>query len=319
MDRCKKSAMYGGAGSLALMLAASFSVNAESVQDQRAEQMTQIPTCTTKLGTLAVEEPERGVDWWSERQLPAPTKLIKVFVAKSGCFTLVDRGAGMAMAQQERDLASNGDLRVRSNVGKGQIKAADYVLVPDLISSNKDASGTSVGSVLGGLLGGSKVGRLAGNLSISSKTADVVLTLTDVRSSEQVATADGSAKKNDIGFGSSGALWGASGVGAAGVGGYANTEVGQVITMAYLQAFNKLVGQLGSLPSSAAQSNAQQAVTMLKPGRLLASATGGAAVRTLDPGMMLYPTGNKQGAMWEVEDELGNKGWVSSTLLELSK
>jgi hypothetical protein len=23
--------------------------------------------------------------------------------------------------------------------------------------------------------------------------------------------------------------------------------------------------------------------------------------------------------MWEVEDELGNKGWVSSTLLELSK
>ncbi|WP_343125302.1 hypothetical protein [Dyella sp. AD56] len=89
--------------------------------------------------------------------------------------------------------------------------------------------------------------------------------------------------------------------------------------MAYLQAFNKLVAQIGSLPSNAAQSNAQQAVTMLKPGRLLATATGGAAVRTLDPGMMLYPTGNKQGAMWEVEDELGNKGWVSSTLLELSK
>jgi len=319
MDFRKKSAIQGGAWSLVLTLAGTFAVHAESAQDQRAEQMTQIPTCTTKLGTLAVEEPERGVDWWSERQLPAPTKLIKVFVAKSGCFTLVDRGAGMAMAQQERDLAASGDLRVRSNVGKGQMKAADYVLVPDLISSNKDAGGTSVGSVLGGLLGGSKVGRLAGNLSISSKTADVVLTLTDVRSSEQVATADGSAKKNDIGFASSGTLWGASGVGAAGVGGYANTEIGQVITMAYLQAFNKLVSQLGSLPSNAAQANSQQAVTMTKPGRLLASATGGAAVRTLDPGMMLYPTGNKQGAMWEVEDELGNKGWVSSTLLELSK
>jgi len=169
------------------------------------------------------------------------------------------------------------------------------------------------------LLGHSKVGRIAGNLNISSKTADVVLTLTDVRSSEQVATVDGSAKKNDIGFGGSGALWGASGVGGAGVGGYANTEVGQVITMAYLQAYNKMVAQLGSLPSNASQSNAQQAVTMLKPGRLLGSATGGAVVRTLDPGMMLYPTGNKQGAMWEVEDELGNKGWVSSTLLQLSR
>ena len=43
------------------------------------------------------------------------------------------------------------------------------------------------------------------------------------------------------------------------------------------------------------------------------------AVRDLDPGMMLYPTGNKEGTMWEVEDELGNKGWVSSTLLQLSR
>lgn len=320
MDQDRKAAAKRGAWGVALVLVASSpSIYAQSAQDQRAAQMTQIPTCTTRLGTLAVEEPERGVDWWSERQLPSPTKLIKVFVAKSGCFTLVDRGAGMAMAQQERDLAANGDLRVRSNLGKGQIKAADYVLVPDLVSANQDAGGNSLGGALGGLLGHSKVGRLAGNLSISSKTADVVLTLTDVRSSEQVATADGSAKKNDIGFGAGGALWGASGVGGAGVGGYANTEIGQVITMAYLQAYNKMVAQLGSLPSNAAQSNVQQAVTMLKPGRLLASATGGASVRTLDAGMMLYPTGNKQGAMWEVEDELGNKGWVSSTLLQLSR
>jgi curli biogenesis system outer membrane secretion channel CsgG len=319
MDRCSKSVGKGGAWSVVVLMAASLSVHAESAQDQRAEQMTQIPTCAAKLGTLAVEEPERGVNWWSERQLPSPTKLIKVFVAKSGCFTLVDRSAGMAMAMQERDLASSGELRVRSNVGKGQIKAADYVLVPDLISSNRNAGGNSVGSVLGGLLGGGTVGRLAGNISISRKTADVALTLTDVRSSEQVVTVEGSAKKNDIGFGAGGALWGSSGVGAAGLGGYANTEIGQVITMAYLQAFNKMVEQLGSLPASASQANAQQAVTMLRPGRLLATANGGAAVRELDPGMMLYPTGNKQDAMWEVEDELGNKGWVSSSLFQLSR
>jgi hypothetical protein len=35
--------------------------------------------------------------------------------------------------------------------------------------------------------------------------------------------------------------------------------------------------------------------------------------------MMLYPTGNKDGAMWEVKDELGNQGWVSSLSFELSK
>ena len=28
--------------------------------------------------------------------------------------------------------------------------------------------------------------------------------------------------------------------------------------------------------------------------------------------MMLYPTGQKDGVWWEVSDELGNKGWVSS-------
>ena len=45
----------------------------------------------------------------------------------------------------------------------------------------------------------------------------------------------------------------------------------------------------------------------------------GKAVRDLDPGMMLYPTGNKEGVMWEVEDELGNKGWVSSSLVQLAR
>jgi len=44
-----------------------------------------------------------------------------------------------------------------------------------------------------------------------------------------------------------------------------------------------------------------------------------AVVRPLDPGMMLYPTGQKDGPMWEAEDELGNKGWVSSLLFQLSK
>jgi hypothetical protein len=42
-------------------------------------------------------------------------------------------------------------------------------------------------------------------------------------------------------------------------------------------------------------------------------------VRPLDPGMMLYPTGNKDGVWWEVKDELGNAGWVSSLSFNLAK
>ena len=264
-------------------------------------------------------EPEDATNWWTGQQLPAPSKLIKVFVSKSRCFTLVDRGAGMNAAMRERELAAGGELRQRSNLGKGQIKAADYVLVPDLIGANSNAGGNAVGGLIGGLIGGN-VGALVGGLNFKKKTADVVLTVTDVRSSEQVAMAEGSAKKTDIGWGVGGGLFTGGGLGGAGVGGYANTELGQVITLAYLQAYTDLIGQLGGLPDDASAANASQAMRVTKPARLLGNAKGsGKAVRELDPGALLYPTGNRDGAMIEVEDELGNRGWISSNFIELAK
>ena len=310
------------AGLCSLMLATTSTpalAQKKSAQEQRAAQVAQIPVCAKPLGSISVMEPEDATNWWTGQQLPAPSKLIKVFVNKSRCFTLVDRGAGLDAAMGERALASSGELRGRSNVGKGQIKAADYVLVPDLISQNSNAGGNAIGGLLGGLVGGN-AGAILGGLNFKKKTADVVLTVTDVRSTEQVAMAEGNAKKTDIGWGASGGLFGGSGLGAAGVSGYANTELGQVITLAYLQAYTDLIAQLGGLPDNASAASAQQAVTVTKPARLLANAKGtGKAVRDLDPGMMLHPTGNKDGMMWEVEDELGNKGWVNSTMIELSR
>ncbi|MGY3266698.1 CsgG/HfaB family protein [Lysobacter sp. HA35] len=292
---------------------------AASIDETRQQQTGQIPTCARPLGTLSVIEPEHGTNWWSGQQLEAPSKLIKLFVAKSHCFTLVDRGMGMDAAMRERELASSGELRNRSNIGKGQIKAADYVMVPDLVNANNNASGNNIGGLLGGLVGG-RAGAAIGGLNFKSKTANVVLTVTDVRSSEQVAMAEGNAKKTDLGWSGSGVLFGSSGLGGLGAGGYASTEVGQVITLAYLQAYTDVIAQLGGLPANASAANATQAVTVAKPARLFSDATGkGKVVRALDVGMMLYPTGQKQGAMWEVEDEFGNKGWVSSMLLQMSK
>src|SRR5438128_188378 len=80
-------------------------------------------------------------------------------------------------------------------------------------------------------------------LNSRKKTADVVLTVTDVRSSEQVAMTEGHAGKTDIGWNAgAGVFWGA--FAGAGAGGYANTELGQVVTLAYLQAYTDMVGQL---------------------------------------------------------------------------
>ncbi|MFP7722983.1 CsgG/HfaB family protein [Lysobacter sp. A3-1-A15] len=306
------------AGALSLaaaaLLALPLAVQAQSAQTQR--QAAQIPTCSKPLGTLAVLEPDHN--WWRSYDLGTPTAVIKVFVNKSRCFTLVDRGAGMAAMQAERELASGGDLRGGSNLGKGQVRAADYVMVPDMISNNRNAGGSNIGGLIGGLLGNSKVGALAGGLNLKRKTADVVLTLTDMRSSEQVAMTEGHSTKTDLGWSGSGAFFG-GGLGLGGASGYSNTEIGQVITLAYLQAYTDMVAQLGGLPGNASAANVGQAVSMRQPGRLLASADGGAAVRDLNAGDMLYPTGTRQGAMWEVDDELGNRGWVSSNLFELAR
>lgn len=293
----------------------------QTAQQERQEKTAEIPTCAQPLGAIAVLEPE-STNWWTGQQLASPAALIKMYVQRSRCFTLVDRGRGMAAMQAERELASGGDLRRGSNIGRGQVRAADYVLVPDLVSQNSNAGGNAIGAVLGGLLGSrnANLGRLAGGINLTKKTADVVLTVTDVRSSEQVAMTEGHATKTDLGWGGSGSFWGGSGWGAAGASGYSNTEIGQVLALAYLQAYTDLVAQLGGLPADASAANTHQAVTMTKAGRLLKNANGsGGAVRDLDPGMMLYPTGNKEGTMWEAEDELGNKGWVNSTLLELSR
>jgi len=276
----------------------------------------EIPTCDKKIGTLAVTEPENK--WWLAYQLESPEALIKVYVSKSKCFTLVDRGKGLAAAQQERALAGGGEMRGGSNIGKGQMKAADYVLVPDVAMKNNDAGGKHIGALLGGMLGG-VAGAVVGGVSMKSKTADVVLTLTDVRSTEQVALEQGHYKKTDVGWGAGGGAF-FGGFAAAGASSYANSEIGQVVAIAYLDAFSKLVTDIKAMPPDAKADNVQQSVTMAKPGKLYEKPdVKSKVVRDLDPGTMLYPTGEKDKIWWKVSDELGNEGWVPSPLFQLAK
>jgi curli biogenesis system outer membrane secretion channel CsgG len=293
---------------------------AATAQQQRERKVAEIPQCARSLGVLAVEEPQR--QWWTELKLGSPEVLIKLFVQRSRCFELVDRGAGLAAAQRERALASGGDLRQGSNIGGGQIQAADYVLVPDIVSQNPNASGTNLGGALGGLLGNrfGPVGAIAGGLTINSSTADVTLTLTDVRSTRQLAVLEGHGKKTDIGFGLGAGVFG-GGFGAAGVTGYNNTEIGQVITLAYLDAYTKMVDQLGGLPAEgASEANAQQSLVVTRATSMFQQpSTQSPLVRPLDQGMRLYPTGQKDGLMIEAKDDLGNQGWVSSIAVDLAR
>lgn len=307
-------------GGVSLTVAAT-GAEAASAQQQRAKQIAEIPRCGAKLGTIAVEEPQRN--WWSELRLGSPEALIKVLVDRSGCFDLVDRGAGLAAAQRERALASGGQLQQGSNIGGGQIAAADYVLIPDILSQNSRASGNRIGGALGGLLGGPLVGAIAGGLSFNSSTADVALTVTDVRSTRQLATLEGHGKKTDIGFSAGAGLFGGAGFGAGGASGYNNTEIGQVIMLAYVDAYSQLVDQLGgALPvEGASAANAQQSVVVNRPIAMYSqpSTRSDVVIPQLTAGTTLFPTGNKNGLMWEVKDEKGNLGWVSSIAVDLAK
>ena len=215
---------------------------------QRAGE-AQIPVCQRRLGTIAIVEPENR--WWTELGLSSPEAVIKLFVAKSGCFGLVDRGGGLAARAVERALGDSGELQRGSNIGKRQVKAADYVIVPDIISRNSNSGGGGVFGGIAGALGGRALGGLVGGLRVSKKEASVSLSLVNVRTTEVQALTEGYARKSDVSFGGgAGGYWGA---GLAGVGGssYGNTEIGQVLVLAYLDGYTKLVSQLGGLPSDA--------------------------------------------------------------------
>ena len=102
---------------------------AQQIQDK---MMAGLPRCSAKLGTISVVNGD-DASGWTNNSLAAPQKLLKVIVQKSGCFSLVDRGAGMDAAAREREIGGSLGLQQGSNMGKGQIKAADFVLVALLI------------------------------------------------------------------------------------------------------------------------------------------------------------------------------------------
>ncbi len=157
--------------------------------------------------------------------LGGPEAIQKIFVQKSGCLSLVNCGRAMASRAMERAIAAQGKLQDGSNLGKGQIKAADYFLQPDIVSSNRNSGGSAVGGMLGGI-------------NVKKREVNVTISVVDTRTTEEKALIEGSARKSDLSFG--------------GGGGYQDTAIGQAIVLAYLDAYTKLVGQLGGLPDNAA-------------------------------------------------------------------
>ena len=286
---------------------------ASKAQQMQTQAVAEIPRCARKLGTLSIIDGDdpRG---WTQYNLAAPQKLLKAMVQKSGCFNLVDRGAGLNAAQTERNIGGNLGLQRGSNVGQGQIKAADYVLVAEVQASDSNAGGGAVAGAVGGLIGG-RVGGLVGGIKTRKLEANTVLSLTNVRTTETVAVQEGYAVKSDIGWGAGGGFGFAGAVG----GGYEDTEIGRIVTLAFIDSYTKLVSELGLLSPDASAAQAAPSKTFVTTRVVNLRATpvaGGKLLRALPAGSLVYPTGKKQDMWWEVADENDNVGWVLNTGLE---
>ena len=275
-----------------------------------------MPKCASPIGTMSIVN---GTQYrgWRYYGLGEPEKLLKVFVQRSGCFRLVNRGAGLQATRREQSLSQGGDLQRRSNVGGGQIKAADYTLIADIVGTDSNAGGSGVASGIAGRAIGGRLGGIVGGIRTKRVEAQTVLEVMNTRTTEGVAFAEGNASKKDISFGGGG--WG--GFGGAVGGGYEDTEVGKVVTYAFMDAYRQVVDQLGGVPAEVlADAAPKESFKVRKDVAMRRSPSESSSqVRTLEKGMIVWPLGGKEGIWWEVEDENENVGWVPNDYLKQAR
>ena len=297
--------------------------------------------CDKPMGAVAVVEPQDYVGRALARyQLGSPVGLIRLMVQQSNCFIVVERGLGMKNMMQERALEKSGQLRQDSNVGGGQMVTADYILTPAVAFSENNAGG--VGGGLGGIgslfgRGGAAVGALGGAVAggLKFKEAQTSMLLADGRSGVQVAAAEGSASKADFRLG--GLLGGAGGgvAGAAGLGGYSNTNEGKVIAASFADNYNGIVRavranpslqrNVGTLSQEAAAGGQTKAGSVFNEGDVLRPKIGnvrlmskpsdsGQLVTTLGKGEEMIFLGKEEEGFLQVESSKGS-GWVKKILI----
>jgi len=261
--------------------------------------------CAQPIGTAALVEPDNP--YYHQYGLTSPIPLVKMIMAQSGCFRVVDRGQANAAAQREKELARSGEFQKGSNMGQGQMAAADYLITPNITHKDKNAGGGFGG--LGALLPG-RLGAIAGGINIKKLESSVMLSVVNVRTSVQEAIATGSAKKSDIGIG--GFLWAGSVAGGGGV--YESTDIGKVTASAFLDAHNALVTQLGAIPVGNASVDNAGWRTAADVNFRSGPSTSAPVLAKLVKGTSVRATGQKNGNWWEIE-AWGNTGWIHEDFL----
>ena len=284
--------------------------------------------CDKPMGAMAVVEPQDFIIASLRRyNLGSPTGLIRLMIQQSNCFIVVERGVGLQNAMQERQLQQGGQLRADSNVGGGQMVTADFILTPAVVFAENNAGGVG-GAVVGGLFGRT-AGAIAGGLKF--KEAQTSMLVADARSTVQVAAAEGSTRKADLGVGG---LFAGGGGGVA-AGGYGNTNEGKIIAAALMDNYNNIVKtvrndptlqrSVGTLAQEAAACGQRQAGAVFAEGDVLAPKIAGVKILaqpadnakelgTLGRGDEMVVIGKEENGFINVQGANG-AGWVKIVLV----
>jgi curli biogenesis system outer membrane secretion channel CsgG len=309
-------------------------MTATAQQSKNSSSKDSVETCTMPYGTIAINEPhEQSMIWLRTYQLGSPSSLLRTFAQKSNCFVVVERGVGMQNINQERQLASSGELQSGQNFGKGQIVAADFLMTPSIQSSNNNAGG--VGGV-GGLLG-RRAGAIIGG-GLKFKEATTSITVASARTSVQIAANEGSARQRDFGIGG---IFGAGGL-LGGAGAYSNTAEGKVIAASLLDNFNAVVSDLkananikpmsadrlaklqsGESAAEGGSGSAANAGDVMVPKiagvKIMKTAADAAAVvATLQRGEEVVYMGEESNGFYKVQGA-GGEGWVKKALMNVNR
>lgn len=308
-----------------------------SAQSKNSSSKDTVDTCPMPFGTIAINEPhDQSMIWLRSYQLGSPSSLLRTFAQKSNCFVVVERGVGMQNIQQERALASSGELEGGQNMGKGQIVAADYLMTPSIQSSNNNSGGVG-GAVGGGLLRKAGIPVVGGGLKFKEATTSI--TVASARTSVQIAANEGQAKKRDFGVGG---IFAAGGLIGLGAGGYSNTAEGKVIAASLLDNFNAVVADLKANPNikpmsadrlaklqsgeSAAEGGSGSAansgdvmVPKIAGVKVMKTASDAAAVvATLQRGEEVVYLGEEKDGFFKVQGA-GGEGWVKKALMNVNR
>lgn len=218
----------------------SSETKAATVVAKPSADVPELERCAESLGTLGIVE-DKSATWYHALRtlkLDSTVPVLRQMIQQSNCFVIVERGAAMQNMTAERSLQRSGELHGRSNMGQGQMAAADYTISPS-VDFGKKAGGT------GGLLGG--ISRSAGMIggvvgSLKQNGASTTLTVIDNRSGVLLAVAEGNAEHMDINVIGGAFDW--AGGGAAN--GYAKTPEGRVIIASFADSYNRLVKSVRS-------------------------------------------------------------------------